>query len=268
MRAIRILLLLIGICLSAVASASGLSVKDSVLVIGSDVKEIPAYKYADRSDIKMVDASKAVQLKEIGEYAFVGCSNLESILLPNGVYMIGEGAFRDCGLTKIVLPESLKAVPRYAFRGCEKLANVKFPANLEDIGSHSFVYCKSLKDLKIPESVAHIGSNVFSMCSSIEEVELPRNLKELESYAFSDCASLKCVRMPENKNMLGELIFSGCTSLETIVEYSPVPPTFDCDSFLFDPDDTEAYQRCKLVVRKGSAEAYSKAHGWSLFFFF
>lgn len=239
--------------------------KDSVLIIGSVVKEIEAYQYADNEKIKFVDASKASQLKEIGEYAFLGCGNMKGIILPEGLLKIGEGAFRECGLRNVVLPESLRTLPKYTFAGCWKLERVELPSRLEDIGSHSFIYCGSLESVDIPESVRHIGSNVFSRCASLTQVSLPKNMKELESYVFSDCVSLKKVRLPENSNMLGELIFSGCVSLSVIEELSPVPPVFDCDSYLFEPDDVEAYARCRLVVRQGCEKTYSYANGWSLF---
>ena len=36
------------------------------------------------------------QVTSIGEYAFVGCSNLTSINIPEGVTSIGENAFASC----------------------------------------------------------------------------------------------------------------------------------------------------------------------------
>lgn len=258
-------LLIASVLVPGTAAIAKTTLKDSVLTIGSDVREITAYKYADNHEIKIVDASGATQLKEIGEYAFLGCENLKSIKFPYGLSRIGEGAFRECGLIRVLLPESLRAIPRYAFAGCQSLESVKFPSNLEDIGSHSFIYCGSLKELCIPESVNHIGSNVFSRCASLKEVTLPKNIKELESYAFSDCVSLKKVSLPENSNMLGELIFSGCISLKRIEEFSTVPPVFDCDSYLFEPEDEEAYVRCHLVVKRGCKKVYSDSNGWKLF---
>ncbi len=261
----RAVTLVSAIILSFAAASAQTFLKDSVLTIGTDVKKIESYRYADNHEIKIVDASNADQLREIGEYAFLGCVNMTDIKLPKKLQRIGEGAFRECGLRSVTLPESLIALPKYAFAWCGNLEYVKFPSHLEDMGSHSFIYCESLKDVEIPQAVKHIGSNVFSRCLSLADIVLPKNLKELESYAFSDCISLKRVRLPENSNLLGELIFSGCDSLTVIEELSAIPPKFDCDSYLFEPDDEVAYKRCRLVVKNGCRKVYSRAGGWCLF---
>ena len=91
-------------------------------------------------------------------------------------------------------------------------------------------------------------------------------MKELESYAFSECVSLESAVMPANRNMLGELIFSGCRNLSRLTVMSPVPPTFDCNSFIFEPDETELYKNCRLLVPEGKEAAYKSARGWCLFF--
>ena len=187
--------------------------------------------------------------------------------LPASLEKIGEGAFRECsGLESLAIPEKVKALPKYLCAWDTTLREVKLPSRLEDIGSHAFAYCGKLDSISIPASVAHIGSNAFSFCSSLKSVELPRNMRELESYAFSECVSLESARMPANKKLLGELIFSGCTSLRDITVMSPVPPPFDCNSFIFEPDETSIYEKCRLHVPSGTEAAYSKAPGWNLFF--
>ena len=55
----------------------------------------------------------------IGDYAFVGCSNLTSINIPNSVTDIGWYAFKCCSsLTSINIPKSLIVIGHFAFHGC------------------------------------------------------------------------------------------------------------------------------------------------------
>lgn len=251
---------------AAASAKGGCVVRDSVLVIGPEVTEVAAHAYVDNDAIAVLDASRATQLETIGEYAFMGCRNLKNVKLPSSLKKIGEGAFRECGaLEEINIPATVEALPRALFAWCTKLRRVVLHPGLKDIGSQAFAYCGALEGIEIPESVEHIGSNVFSKCGKLEHVVLPSNLKELESYVFSDCTGLKYVRLPANGNLLGELIFTGCTGLGVIDAPSPEVPKFDCESFLFDPDDESAYARCLLRVPEVSLTKYRRSHCWDMF---
>lgn len=249
------------------AKSKGISFKDSVLTIGAGIRMIPSYAYKNREDIKEVKFERNSILRAIGEYAFLGCRNLRSITLPESLQKLGEGAFRECtSLDTLIIPDKVTALPKAMCSWDETLRYVSLPKCLLDIGSHAFAYCRNLQNVEIPRSVTHIGSNVFSGCRSLREVRLPANMKELESYAFSDCESLENATMPTNSNLLGELIFSGCVNLSELNVPSSVPPPFDCNSFIFEPDETALYRQCRLIVPKGTGNAYRRAPGWKLFF--
>ena len=50
-------------------------------------------------------------VREIGDYAFSGCSSLRSITIPESVKKIGDYAFLNCySLTKISIPDSVEKV--------------------------------------------------------------------------------------------------------------------------------------------------------------
>lgn len=216
---------------------------DGVAMISSSTVKIPDYAFEDFVNIKEVVFESPSNCREIGEYAFLRCTSLKRIELPYTLHTIGTGAFY----------------------GCVSLEEVILPAHLRDIKGFAFIYCESLRNLELPQGLQHIGSNAFSRCVSLQEIEVPGSVTELESYAFSDCLSLERAALPGNPNMLGELIFSGCKSLLYIRESSPLPPAFDCKSYLFEPTDTEAYETCTLQVPRGKIGAYREAHGWNLF---
>lgn len=236
---------------------------DSVLVIPATVTNIPPYFFADRKDFVRVEFEPGSQLHSIGEYAFLGCSSLREIELPPSLEDLGEGAFRETGLREITIPSSVSKLPKGLFAWCGRLRSVSLPDSLLDIGSHAFAYCGALEQIQIPSGVAHIGSNAFSRCVALKSVEIPDAVTELESYAFSDCVSLKTAKLPANDRLLGELIFSGCTSLQKLYAPSPTPPKFDCNSFIFEPDETQLYSTCKLIVP--NPRRYRTAPGWFLF---
>ncbi len=239
--------------------------KDSVLFVSNRVTEIRAYEFTDRMDIKEVRFESGSKLKTIGEYAFLGCGNLRAIKLPQSLVTLGEGCFRECAISELTIPANVKAIPKAMCAWNNNLEAVKFPSRLSDIGSHAFAYCGELNHVNIPSAVTHIGSNAFSRCVNLEEIVLPAGMKELESYAFSDCESLRSAVLPSNANLLGELIFSGCINLRTLTVMSLTPPPFDCNSFIFETDETALYDSCILLVPASSIEKYRRAPGWKLF---
>lgn len=212
----------------------------SRLCISSPVGE---GQYIDRTDIEEVIIADGSGITEIPDYAFLGCTSLRKVSLPAGLKKIGFQAFSECSA----------------------LEEINFPQSLEDIGSNSFAYCSSLDNVVFPDGLKHIGHNAFSFCSSLHEAILPDSLEEIESYAFSDCDSLRKVRLPANDCLLGELMMNCCPSLVEIVAPSPYVPKFDCESFIFDPLDDAAYQRCLLYVPENVIDDYNVSKSWQMF---
>lgn len=71
----------------------------------------------------------------IGDYAFYGCSALESITLPDSVTSIGECAFYDCdALTRVTLPDGVVSIGDEAFCSCGALTRIVVPASVTSIG--------------------------------------------------------------------------------------------------------------------------------------
>ena len=67
-------------------------------------------------------------MMQINMLAFLDCSGLTSVTIPNSVTMIGTKAFLGCsGLTSVTIPNSVTTIGGLAFRGCQKLANIVIP---------------------------------------------------------------------------------------------------------------------------------------------
>ena len=97
----------------------------------------------------------------IGESAFDNLL-IQEVVLPEGVVMIGEGAFWDCiNLRHVELPDSLLVIGDRAFCNCQELTEVSLPPNLYAIGPSAFVDCWKLTSIEIPEMVRYIGSEAF-----------------------------------------------------------------------------------------------------------
>ena len=82
-------------------------------------------------------------------YTFSGCSELSSIVIPDGVTSIQLGAFSNCTkLTSITIPGSVISIGPYAFRDCTNLTSITIPGSVTSIGEHVFTGCTSLNDIR------------------------------------------------------------------------------------------------------------------------
>ena len=104
----------------------------------------------------------------IEEYAFIGCSSLESFKCHYALKEIGVGAFSGTSsLTSINLQDSvLKSISDYAFTD-SGLTEVELPKTCERIGSYAFARCGDLVKITIPESVTEISDTAFDACDNL-----------------------------------------------------------------------------------------------------
>ena len=132
------------------------------------------------------------EVTTIGEYAFLGCSSLTSVIIPDSVTSIGNAAFEDCS----------------------SLTSVTIGNGVDTIGEYAFYFCENLTSVIIPDSVTEIGSSAFYRCSSLTSVTIGNGVAIIEDAAFYGCCSLTSVTIPDSVNTIGNGAFSGCSSLQ------------------------------------------------------
>jgi len=91
---------------------------------------------------------RTMKVKGIGSGAFSGCSNLQTITIPETIQTIGQGAFQNCGISNVKLPDSLERLEKYTFKGSE-LQEIDLPRSLQYIAEGCFDGTKKLKQLII-----------------------------------------------------------------------------------------------------------------------
>lgn len=150
----------------------------------------------------------------VGDSAFQGCENLQSVTISNGVTKVGVYGFRNCkGLSEVVLPKSLISIGGSAFNACESLESIALPEGLKTIEWYAFANCKKLK-LEIPSTVTSLGEGVFFGCTTLDAVNIPKGVKTLVKQLFNGCTGLTTVTGGENVTTIGDKVFNGCTKLK------------------------------------------------------
>lgn len=110
-------------------------------------------------------------LKEIFNWSFKGCKNLEKVdLSKTKIKDIPLAAFEDCvHLKKIILPPTVETIYADAFKNCLSLTSINLP-NVVDIRDSAFYKCIHLEHVYAPR-VKTIDKKAFSHCKMFKEIE-------------------------------------------------------------------------------------------------
>ena len=198
------------------------------------------------SEVTDSESGTPYTVTSIGSSAFLNCSDLTSVTIPESVESIGYMAFRGCtGLTSINIPKSVISIADYAFSNCSNLTTINISEGVINIQNDVFSNCSNLTTINIPESVTSIGDRVFNGCRSLQrneygnadyikigenpylflekvkstditECEINSNCKFINTYAFSGCSGLTSVTIPENVTSICNNAFRNCTNMTKV----------------------------------------------------
>ena len=95
--------------------------------------------FQNNVNIRSVDLSSVTR---IGDYAFSGCSNLNSVTFSSALTVFGGHAFDSCSsLTKLEIPDGVTEIQSFAFNACSNITYVFIPASVITINSYAFYDC-------------------------------------------------------------------------------------------------------------------------------
>ena len=155
---------------------------------------------------------------------------LDELVIPDSVsYLnrnltviaIGNRAFQDSNIQKVILPNSVRSLKERCFEGA-KIITIENTSNVSFFGKYCFSNCEFLKSIEFgKQAIVRIGGGSFYKCSALEAVNLHYNtildsdgMFTNEGF-FEDCIGLKEVTI--DCQILPQLSFQNCLSLNTIV---------------------------------------------------
>ena len=94
-----------------------------------------------------------------------------SVVIPNGVGMIGEKAFAGLAIEKVVIPSGVRMVKTEAFKDCKYLKEVDLSNTIIEIAPWAFAGC-AIETIVIPSSVQRIDNCAFAYCKNLKSVEI------------------------------------------------------------------------------------------------
>lgn len=217
----------------------------------------------------------------IPEFAFSECRGFKSVVIPNSVTYIGNGAFKDtslntltfnaehceyCGsisepafpetLTVLMLGDKVARIPDFTFNECRNLTSVVIPSTVTSIGEAAFAECHKLESVMIGSRVASIGRQAFMNCP-VTSIVIPSHVTEIGEQAFFGC-SLDTIVMGCGLKSIGRSAFHNMTPISNIYITAQTPPEISDETF----NDYSA----KLWLQGEAAQnSYEKSSYWNLF---
>ena len=222
-------------------------INNKILYTSTDGKIVSPYTYATDAfgDANIVSNTYEngqgvitfdAELTTIGERAFVECSTLKSVTIPDSVTSLGQ----------------------YAFKYCTSLMSITLPNSISSIGMETFYNCTALKSITIPDSVTHIGYYAFQYCRALQNVVMGNSVKTIANYAFDWCEALTSVTIPDSVTSIGMGAFRNCTSLKDVYCFAVTPPTLGNEYVFYN----NASGR-KIYVQIVAYDTYKAASIWS-----
>jgi hypothetical protein len=193
---------------------------------------------------------------------FSNYCGLTSVLIPNSVISIGGHAFRNCrNLTSIVIPNSVKTIGSSAFSDCRSLISVNLPNSITIIESYVFDGCRNMISVSIPNSVTAIKYSAFRACHSLTSVSIPNSVTTIGGGVFAWSRGLTSITIPNSVANIDNTAFENCDSLSEIINYATIPQAIRPYNTFSNVNKT----KCKLRVPESAVTAYRLADGWREF---
>lgn len=104
--------------------------------------------------------------------AFIECTSLKSVSMPESMTWIGDSAFAGCtGLEQVEISPNLTTIGPNSFYSCNGLTSVVVPDKVTIIESLAFFGCLNLKSITIPASVTTLDSTFVFGCTNLKKIE-------------------------------------------------------------------------------------------------
>jgi hypothetical protein len=201
-------------------------------------------------DVTIPSSITGLPVTSIGNAAFTVYPSLTSIIIPDSVTSIGQGAFTGCGLTNVTIPNSITNIGSFAFE-MSGLTNITVdplnsmyssasgvlfdkgqttlieypgglagsyavPSSVISIAEGAFYDCFGLTNVAIPDSVTSIGDFAFNGCTNLANVVIGNGVTVIEGGAFSQCTGLTNVAIGDNVISIGDSAFYRCVGLTSV----------------------------------------------------
>ncbi len=172
--------------------------------------------------------------KKIGSYAFSQCENLKTVVVGEGMEILGDNSFSYCtSMVSFTVGNGLKTISNMAFDNCLSLLRFDMPDTVTYLGNMAFRHAEALKEVTFSTNLNAIGNACFQYCISLDNVELHDGISQIGASGFSFCSGMKTLKILGNITSLGSSAFYECTGLTEIYYASSIKGDLGLNNYIF-----------------------------------
>lgn len=154
-----------------------------------------------------------------------------SLTLPECLTSVTKYNFSSLGLTRLVVPQSVRKIEPYSFAHMPYLIDVELGDSIQTIEHHAFSGDGDLHWVRLGKGVERIHFSAFNLCRNLFRINLDlvkyigcrafentdldsislESLERVDSAAFSRCRGLQSVTFSEKLKYIGDRAFA-CNS--------------------------------------------------------
>lgn len=150
------------------------------------------------------------QAEKYWNYLFAYCENLSKVVLPEAMTRIGKYAFAGCENLELINLSHVTEIDELAFYECVYLEEVDL-AEAESIGFAAFTGCRFLESIGNTPALVEVADHAFSG-TNLKQVTAPM-LEKIGVCAFQDNENLTAFSFSVNLSYIGDRAFWGCAKL-------------------------------------------------------
>lgn len=198
---------------------------DGVVIIPEGIIHIKKNAFVYGKDIEMLIIPSTVTTIEEGAVYPLNEIKYIQVHPDNKSFVVIGGILYSKDMTRVVkatkrcmmgdLPDCIKQIDAWAFRGCSTIEDIHVPNSVTDVGEGAFQE-SSIKKICFHNHLDSLKTGVFADCENLIRVELPKGLLRIERRAFENCISFRDAKLPSTLKVIEYDAFFGCKNIESV----------------------------------------------------
>ena len=238
------------------------------LVIPASVDTVRGYTFRNCASITEVTIPNTVT--RVNNYAFEGCTELKTVTwdVPTGndFSYINHPFRRVTSIETFIFGNSVTKIPGSLCNSLTGITRVVIPASVKTIGRDAFANCTGLTRVDISDLAAwcgidfgnatasplYCGKNLYLNDNMVTALAIPGEVATVKPYAFYGCESITSASFPATVTAIGAQAFKDCTGLTQATARIGEPQSLTYGANVFSGIPAES----TLYVPAGTGDVY------------